>query len=128
MQQESNKQTVSFKEPKEWVLNEKTVRLTKIETTTHDWTPIVPKHKVLETLDPKTVLYNVIKNVALLPNGSFFEVDNKRILARINDTSGETLIRTQWHLPIDAFNETVVKLIVNEKIAEDKFHIISKAS
>ena len=43
MQQESNKQTVSFKEPKEWVLNEKTVRLTKIETTTHDWTPIVPK-------------------------------------------------------------------------------------
>ena len=128
MNTEGVKSTVSFKEPKEWVLNEKEILLTKIETTTYEWTETVPQHKVLETIEPKEALYNIIKNVALMPSCAFFEVDKERILARINDIVGTTLVRTQWYIPTNAFNTTVTLLTVHEGIAEEKFHVISKVS
>jgi hypothetical protein len=128
MNTEGVKSTVSFKEPKEWVLNEKTILVTKIETTTHEWTAKVSKEKEVETLDPIKTLYNLVKNIGLMPNGSFFEVDNHRILARINDISGTTLIRTQWYIPIDEFNQVATYHCVVGGIKEEKFHIISKIS
>jgi len=123
---ESQISVVEFKDPKTWVLGEREVKVSKIETSTHYWKGEISPEKKLESLHPFTAVHNVIKNTALLNNGSFFEVSATKVMARIQDFTGSTLIRTQWVIPSEIFNSVVYDLTFSENISMNKFHIIGK--
>lgn len=123
-----NKTIQEFKELKQWVLGEKKILINKIETTTYTWVDEVSPEKELETVEPRKALHNVIKNVALMNNASFLETNKSQVLARISDVSGNTLIVTQWYLPIDEFSTLATYISYRDGIDESKFHLISKIS
>lgn len=123
-----NKTIQEFKELKQWVLGEKKILINKIETTTYTWVDEVSPEKELETVEPKEALHNIIKNVALMSNASFLETNRSQVLARISDVSGNTLIITQWYLPLDEFSTLATYISYRDGIDESKFHLISKIS
>jgi len=123
-----NKTIQEFKELKQWVLGEKKILINKIETTTYTWVNEVSPEKELETVEPRKALHNVIKNVALMNNASFLETNKSQVLARISDVSGNTLIVTQWYLPLDEFSTLATYISYRDGIDESKFHLISKIS
>lgn len=123
-----NKTIQEFKELKQWVLGEKKILINKIETTTYTWVNEVSPEKELETVEPRKALHNVIKNVALMNNASFLETNKSQVLARISDVSGNTLIITQWYLPLDEFSTLATYISYRDGIDESKFHLISKIS
>lgn len=123
-----NKTIQEFKELKQWVLGEKKILINKIETTTYTWVDEVSPEKELETVEPRKALHNVIKNVALMNNASFLETNKSQVLARISDVSGNTLIVTQWYLPLDEFSTLATYISYRDGIHESKFHLISKIS
>lgn len=123
---EASVSIVKFETPKMWALGEREVKIDKIETTTHHWTDRIPLHKELETVEPYEAAHNIIHNTGVLPNGSFFEVSPEKVMARLQDLTGSTLIRTQWIIPIHVFNSVVYDLMFSGNISESKFHIISK--
>lgn len=119
-----------FDEPTTWVLNGREIKITKIESNIHEFTGKVNLGKELETIDPKVAITNVIKNTAQLSNGSFLEMNQDKIIARIQDVVGGTLIRNDWRIPKGVFNEIVSVLTWNdpETYKEYMFHVISKVS
>ena len=123
-----NKTIQEFKELKQWVLGEKKILINKIETTTYTWVNEVSPEKELETVEPRKALHNVIKNVALMNNASFLETNKSQVLARISDVSGNTLIVTQWYLPLNEFSTLATFISYRDGIDESKFHLISKIS
>lgn len=133
------KTVVNFTEPKKWVLNEKEVEITKLETVTYQWSPAIKKTRQeieeslmekssWEQIEPNKALNNIIKNVALLFNGAFIESTREQVIAVITDLVGKTMIKTRWIIPVEKFNEIAIILQVTQNIPENKFHIISKIS
>ena len=119
-----------FDELTTWVLNGREIKITKIEQNIHEFTDKVSLGKELETIDPKIAITNVIKNTAQLSNGSFLEMNQDKVIARIQDVVEGTLIRNDWRIPKGVFNEIVSVLVWNdpETYKDHMFHVISKVS
>jgi len=115
-----------FPKPIEWPISGREVSINRLECSRYDYKAEVPAHKELESIDSKTSIKNVIKNVGILHNASFFEIDNTRIVARIHDVVGLTLIRTEWVIPSEVFNMIVTTICYESNLDESLFHVMSK--
>jgi hypothetical protein len=121
------KTTVEFDLPKTWVISEKTCLIKRIESSCYGFN----KHSASgdnNGIRPYSLLRNVMKNVALLPNASFMEAEEGIIIARISDLQGTSLIQTDWEIPAEEFALMAQRLIVKEKVEEHHFYIIASAS
>ena len=121
------KEVIKFEEKLPWVLAGKQISISKIKTVTYDMLKELRKTRVrFDEIDPKTALMNVIKNVGLLQTGTFLEKNKDTVIARINDVSGETMIRTNWEIPIQVFNSLVTEIQIKEYLPEHLFYVTSK--
>lgn len=122
---------VKFDSPKQWILNGEKIEITKLEVRSYKLLNITDKlpRPIVSVLNPLAVRKRVLKNVALLPNGSFHEKDRDTVIARIHDVNGKTLIRTDWEIDMETFNYMVISLLYNSPdMDENSFHIHARLS
>ena len=72
------------------------VKINKIKTTTYLWVPEILKGQELESLEPKTVLKNLVHNANNCSNMSIEKTSENRYMISIDDIVHDTIIRTQW--------------------------------
>jgi hypothetical protein len=90
------------------------------------WNPNVRCSSPLsEEIEPLRKLYNIVKNAALLPGGSFIS-GNGNVVVQICDIVGNTLQKTHWTVPQLTFNEVVTQLTWHEEMDESLFYTVAK--
>ena len=120
-------EVIKLEKNSEWIIAGKKVKIDKIKSITYNITKELSKKRLkFDELDPKLAIVNVISNIAQLPTGVFLEKDTCTIVARLNDVVDNTLIRTNWEIPVELFNSIVVSLQVSKNLEEHLFYVTSK--